>query len=160
MGQTLASTSSAWKMNLGKPDAAENDQNGATPTMKDDWPNVACACRGCDNAIAWSVSLGRDHFGICVVRRHVGPSGGGAERFKLSGGGMVLAGSRRLQEVGLPVVATLQCANRWPNNLVGVGQICAGFEGGEKKTAAMATAVVPSLFTRDNRCLLAVLMLP
>jgi hypothetical protein len=40
------------------------------------------------------------------------------------------AGSRHLLNVGLPLVATSDCAARWSDSKVGEGQICADFDAG------------------------------
>jgi secreted trypsin-like serine protease len=58
------------------------------------------------------------------------PSGGNVVRYDRSDGGGFSAGSRHLLHVGLPLVATNDCAARWPDSRVAEGQICAGFDTG------------------------------
>lgn len=58
------------------------------------------------------------------------PSGGTLQKHTRSDGSALLAGSRRLLHVGLPLVATPDCAARWSGRMVANGQLCAGFEGG------------------------------
>jgi secreted trypsin-like serine protease len=58
------------------------------------------------------------------------PSGGDAVPYQRSDGSSFNAGSRHLLNVGLPLVATSDCAARWSDRKVGAGQICAGFDAG------------------------------
>lgn len=60
------------------------------------------------------------------------PKGGGLQRIERTDGSAFLAGSPTLQQVGMPLVETAECAARWPGKAVGAGQICAGFEKGGK----------------------------
>lgn len=67
-------------------------------------------------------------FGLLAGR----PQGGKLQRVERSDRTAFFAGSPSLQEVGLPLIETPVCAAQWPGKLVGKGQICAGFEKGEK----------------------------
>jgi hypothetical protein len=60
-------------------------------------------------------------------------SGGDVVHYDRSDGGGFSAGSRHLLHVGLPLVATNDCAARWPGSKVAEGQICAGFDTGGKR---------------------------
>ncbi len=60
------------------------------------------------------------------------PEGGALETQGRADGTSLSAGSRRLQQVGVPMVATDTCAAEWQKTpsggLVGPGQLCAGYE--------------------------------
>jgi secreted trypsin-like serine protease len=58
------------------------------------------------------------------------PSGGNVVAYQRSDGSSFSAGSRQLLHVGLPLVATDDCAARWPASKVREGQVCAGFDAG------------------------------
>lgn len=60
------------------------------------------------------------------------PQGGAAQTHSRSDGSSVSAGSLKLQQVGLPMVSTNQCAAEWKKldatTAIGAGQLCAGYE--------------------------------
>jgi secreted trypsin-like serine protease len=58
------------------------------------------------------------------------PSGGDVVRSDRSDSTGFSAGSRHLLHVGLPLVATNDCAARWPSSKIADGQLCAGFDTG------------------------------
>ena len=53
--------------------------------------------------------------------------------YQRSDGSSFSAGSSQLLHVGLPLVATDDCAARWRANKVSGGQICAGFDAGTER---------------------------
>lgn len=66
------------------------------------------------------------------------PEGGQAQTHTRADGTTISAGSRKLQQVGVPMVATEMCAAEWKKSetwkthelpsLIGPGQLCAGYE--------------------------------